>query len=177
MKREKFLVFLVCLLILCFHFGSSEAGTMPKVGGSGGTKTATAECPSGEYAIGIEVRYGIYMNAIRLRCGNKSGWTRDTSFAGATGGSSQNRSNCSSKLANGVIRGFRGKSDVYVDCIYGEDCVTPDFKKYDYAPLSWSGSPGGIAYSAACPSGEVLYKVVVKYGLWMDSYQGYCRNP
>ncbi|MCI0412315.1 hypothetical protein L0222_05870 [bacterium] len=45
------------------------------------------------------------------------------------------------------------------------------------------GGPGGDhVASIQCPApefaiGEVLYRIDVRYGLWIDSFQGHCRKP
>jgi hypothetical protein len=163
---------------------------MPKVGGGGGNNTATAECPAPEFAIGLSYRCGSYGNSIQLKCGKVSNGTivptRVTSFAGATGGGSVLSSQCSEAgKFNAAITQIKTRADLYVDQIGPQTCTRlnanatpPTMTTGVYAVGGNCNNSGhGVVQFATCPIGEVLFKVVVKYGLWMDSFQGYCRKP
>jgi hypothetical protein len=189
----------ILIALLFFGMGSPvpNPGTMPKVGGPGGAQSAKAECPSGEFAIGIFYRCGVYINSIQLYCGKLSGskvvYTRQTNFAGATGGTTSRGNVCAegsrptteTTKYSGAITKIYAHGDLYADYIGNFSCTRFDFavspptlKPGDYYRFDQGCGNvlGGHPVDALCPSGEVLYKVAVKYGLWIDSWQGYCRQ-
>lgn len=189
---------LTTLLIFGIGYTGPNPGTMTRVGGPGGSKSAKAECPAGEFAVGMFYRCGLYVNSLQLYCGKFSGnkivYTRQTNFVGATGGTGESRDLCAvageynveTGNYTGAITKINARGDVYADAIGSFTCTTfdvavspPKLKLGDnYKRGDDCGNPfGGFTVDARCPSGEVLYKIDVKYGLWIDSWQGYCRKP
>lgn len=185
------------LLVFGIGYTGPNPGTMTRVGGPGGSKSAKAECPSGEFAIAMSYRCGLYINSIQLVCGKLSGgkvvYTRTTNFVGATGGSDQGWGICADSVPSletakwtGAITKISARGDVYADYIASLTCTRFDFNvsppklkvgdKFSNANRC-GNFLGGFPTDAECPSGEVLYKIYVKYGLWIDSWQGYCRTP
>ena len=183
--RSELRVFASAWLMLGLAPFALQAGTTPKVGGPGGTKTATAECPSPEFATAVSVRRGTYVHSIQLDCGKltqgTTSFTRYSNVAGPTGGGAAAKQSC--KRPAGAVIGIMTKADVYIDQIKSIQCDqihegSPRYLLYKSERHDFNSElTGGVDQDARCPSGEVLYKVTVKYGLWMDSLQGYCRKP
>jgi hypothetical protein len=191
---------LTALLVLGIGYPAPDPGTMPKVGGTGGSHRTKAECPSGEFAIGLNHRCGTYVNSIQLVCGKfsegKVVYTRMTDYVGATGGTGASGKLCTKDTVHtlettkytGAITKIGARGDVYADSISYLECSPFDFAVSppklkpadDYITFMYAlgCTPlGGFNVDPVCPSGEVLYKIDVKYGFWIDSWQGTCRKP
>ena len=173
---------LIALLIPC----SVEAASVGVCGGGGGSQSTTLSCPTGQYIVGVSVRFDAYVDRIGIRCAavDQSGH-RGTlgafQFAGGTGGSFVQSKTCS---GNRAMIEILTKAGVYVDSTQEYDCETRKPQGgFDVAPgkrpseqlLVASGGHGGQLCELACSPGEALNKLIVRYGSWIDSIEAFCR--
>jgi hypothetical protein len=160
--------------------GSAEAGG--KCGGSGGSQSKTLSCPAGHYIVALSVRRGLYLDRIGIRCAKidsagERGALGSFKYAGGTGGSASRSGTCVGDQAVTYIGMFAGR---YVDKVTHGVCharraqggFVEDESSID---VFISGPTGGKGCHLSCSFGEALHKLVVRYGSWIDSIEGFCR--
>lgn len=163
--------------------GAAHAGSAGKCGGSGGDKTSTLTCPSGQYVAGISARAGAFLDEYGIACrkilvSGAAGALGDDKRGGPGGSGLRAEGKCakghavnelwfrSGAVVDGAGRGFcvERAGDGWNS---GDRDSTIDIRE---------GGPGGLACSISCPAGEAIYKITIRYGGVIDSVRGECRR-
>lgn len=164
------------------------AGTAGSCGGPGlGTTTKTLDCGSSGYVVGVQGWAGGYVENIRLICRKLvNGNLEQTTYLTAVAGRGNVNINYEGKVAsaNRAVNSFRMHCGTFVDridriffrtLIDGKlGYCDPDPDCHDYVN---GGGTGGSETQMKCPIGELMYKAVVKSGMWIDNITLYCRKP
>ena len=102
-----------------------DAGSQ-RIGGLGGSRSYTLQCPPGQVVKGVAAYQGTYVNRIGLYCRgwDGTGWTGSGSLVGPAGGTggSYDRRDCDDRTRPVVA--LRGREGNYVDAI-GIVCRAP----------------------------------------------------
>jgi hypothetical protein len=165
--------------------GTAHAASVGVCGGSGGSQSKTLSCPAGHYVVGLFVRVGSYLDRVGIRCARidsagKRGKLGAFQYAGGTGGSESQSATCPGDRAV-VDIGF--KAGTYIDRLPSGVCEpreanagfrSPTFEtmiRFNAGP----GFSGGNNCALRCPQGEAIHRLIVRYGSWIDSIEGFCR--
>lgn len=166
--------------------GSVEAASIGACGGGGGSQSATLSCPTGQYIVGVFARGGSYVDRIGIRCApftigtGARGAPGAFQYAGGTGGSTSKSATCS---GNRAVARIATRSGGYVDSATDLICV-PRISSGGFSALGGSnnkfisfevGGNGGDSCVLACPGGEAMNRIIVRYGSWIDSIEAFCR--
>lgn len=153
--------------------GLSSGG---RCGGDGGDRTTTLTCPDGQYIGAIRVRWENYVDEFSIACRAPGGPLGEY----MSGGPGHGRYVTGRECQGGRIVGWIVfNSGIWVDKVLKFRCGT----KY---PDTWgtpvedfainAGGDGGSWCELGCPASELLVKIEIKQGGWVDSIRGYCRR-
>ncbi|MFZ1681631.1 MAG: hypothetical protein WAT70_11500 [Rhizobiaceae bacterium] len=176
--------FLVATLVLAATAGPVHASSAGRCGGTGGGSTKTLTCPAGQYIVGIGARAGLVIDEFSIACqkipvsgaaGSRGGFK-----SGGPGGGVVSRSAfCKQGQA---VTSITTHSGGFVDKVHSGACQSRDGDGWksgnsgvSFAELDLGG-PGGGFCQLACPQGEAMFKITVKFGGVVDSLRGECRK-
>lgn len=164
---------------------AADAG--PKCGGSGGTRTQTFTCGSGELLNRVKVVAGRYANRIVLGCAKAGGSSptdgRSSGFLGgpAPSYSRDNRTGTATCPNGEFVWSLETQCGWYVDNVIEIRCgpinAFGDIVQGMSNQSINAGGSGGMPASLQCQDNQAIYKVRVKSGDWIDSIEVFCRNP
>jgi hypothetical protein len=161
----------------------AEAASVGKCGGGGAQHIKTLSCPAGQYVVGLFARGNPigYVDRVGISCAsfNASG-VRGTpgqfQIAGGSGGSSSRTQTCE---GNRAVTSIAVSAGSYVDKVNYIFCLKRQApggfgQSGDILDLKVGGIGGGFCV-VDCPDGEAMHKLIVRYGSWIDSIEGFCR--
>jgi hypothetical protein len=162
--------------------GPADAASVGVCGGSGGSQSKTLSCPAGQYIVGLSMRAGTYIDRIGIRCASidstgKRGKPGAFQYAGGAGGTDSESGTCP---RSGAVTAIHMKAGSYIDrAIHGvckARAVQGDFDAPTHTVINlYIGGTGGTDCRLLCSEGEAMHRLIVRYGSWVDSIEGFCR--
>lgn len=175
---------LIAALALAVTAGPAMASSAGRCGGTGGHSTKTLTCPDGQYIVGIGARAGLVIDEFSIACqkipvsgspGSRGGFKS----GGPGGGVVSTSAFCKQGQA---VTTISTRSGAVVDRVSSGSCQSRegDGWKSGNSGVSFAkldiGGPGGGFCQLACPQGEAMFKITVKFGGVVDSLRGECRK-
>ncbi|MGD9913463.1 MAG: hypothetical protein AB7S80_05220 [Rhizobiaceae bacterium] len=162
----------------------AAASSAGRCGGGGGQKTKTLTCPKGQYIVGVAARGGAFVDEISVACqkiptSGEPGPRGAFRSAGTGGGTDARSGFC--RAAQAVME-LSTKGGAYLDRVKVASCnPRRNTGAWETVGINSSvslniGGLGGTDCTIECPAGEALYELTVKYGGWIDSIRGQCRQ-
>lgn len=180
-KLKKFWLFNY-LLVALVSASPALAGFIGHCGGTGGDRTRTLQCGPGEHVVGVSVREGLFTNLVGIACAKVPNRARPAVLSNHSGfksaGTGDGERNFSSVCRSGsAVTGLDFKSGFYVDRIIRGSCERKGLSGFvaDAQNLKL-GSSIRSNCDLTCPPGEAIYKLDVRYGLWIDRIRVHCRK-
>jgi hypothetical protein len=162
---------------------SATAGSAGRCGGGGGDKTDVLECPAGHwYITQVGARGGAFVDEFSIACRRlpplepATNEVTDSISGGPGGGTHSKWTYCPDARHAVWIIDF--KSGALVDRVTSGQCKgRPGVGGVrDFESALNVGGDGGIPCQLKCPPSEYMYKITIKYGAFMDSIKGDCRQ-
>lgn len=182
---QKLLAMLVTILFPTLVW----AGSAGSCGGPGlGTTTKTLDCGTSGYMVGVRGRGGGYVESIQLICRKLvNGSLEEKTYLTSVAGKQNAVTNYEGMGANRsqAVKEIETHCGTFVDRIDNLwfDLLTNGQRSWcggdagvcgDYVN---GGGTAGFPKRLTCPAGELMHKLVVKSGLWVDNITAYCRKP
>jgi hypothetical protein len=169
---------LIAALIMA---GTAHAASVGDCGGDGGSQSKTLSCPVGQYIVGLAVRTDQYLDRVGIRCASiddtgKRGKLRAFQYAGGTGGIHSQSRTCPGNRAVTTISFDAGS---YIDRLSEGSCKARQpqggfVESLRLIPFTIGGRGGSFCF-VQCSDGEAMHRIIVRYGSWIDSIEGFCR--
>lgn len=174
-------------LLVFAALSASTAAAAPKCGGTGGTRTQTFTCGSGELLNHVKVVAATYAHRIALGCSKVgSSDPKDGKDSGFLGGKDPHYSNHHSGTATCLTGQYAWSLETrrgwFVDKVLEIRCGPISLvgggilQGMERQSINAGGS-GGELCPLQCPDDQGIYKVRVKSGDWIDSIEVFCRAP
>jgi CubicO group peptidase (beta-lactamase class C family) len=175
------------LVIIC---SPGQAGATDVKGGSGGSAFPPLRCPANTFMLGVALRSGAWVDAIRANClafdsskGQFVGPPQFTAFAGGNGGQLQQNGCPPDRYVSAIKIGFtrdenRPKYLDYVELTctvlsgYGGDtkvCLHTGNQCWDKHPSPGRYNGWGLAFPLPCPTGEAAVGLIGRSGAYVDA--------
>lgn len=186
---SRLLLILATALVCVFSPGRAGATNVPAQGGPGGG-AFTLPCPGDTFMLGVALRSGAWVDAIRANClafnASTSQFAAPPQFTGFTGGNggAQQQNGCPpDRYVSAIKVGFtrdenRPKYLDYVELTctvltgYGGDslvCLHTGNQCWDKHPSPGPYNGFGLSFRVACPPGEAATGLIGRSGAYVDA--------
>ena len=178
--------FLSAVLALVATAFTARLTELPRVGGDGGRRTVTMECPSGTFMVGVTATGGKegligfnLLHRVKFDCRSFTGTTQGSATSTtieAVGDKpvtdivSRGSGTCPT---NQVLYALELRAGFFIDRLHNGMCIS-GAQSQTILNINAGGDAGTRAF-LQCPAAEGLYKVVARVGDAIDSLKGYCR--
>lgn len=177
--------FIAVLAVLPLLTGTAHSASIGRCGGDGGSQTAQLSCPSGQYVVGLSAKGGKYVDRLGVQCApfNAAGVRRPIAYSAGAGGTGGTQSAGGVCGGNGAFVRILGRGGAWLDKLDLARCAerkaSGGFAGTEGANSTlvefYVGGGGGRPCTLACPTGQAIHKITVRYGSWIDSIEVFCR--